>query len=239
MSPLAPAARRPAAPPRPPARPRRAAAPADPFGDPGPFGKPSPALLRNMGEPADGTPLTDAEYERLTTEFRAELVDGRLDYVPMPDDLHARIVRHLNWALENCLRRDHPGAALAGQDIRVLVRSGRRREPDLVVLLDGEDARRGRQYWTGADLCIEVVSPDDPSRDHTRKRADYAATGVPEYWVVDPRERTDQDPRGRAIRVLTLDGDEYRETVFEDGDTATGPLLGGFAVDVAACLAGA
>ena len=240
MSPLAPAARRSAAKP-PPRRGRTEDPPGEASGDRhrGPGGKPPTWLLRSMGEPADGTPLTDAEYECLVTEFSAELVDGRLDYKPMPDDLHRAIVRHLNWALENCLRSDRPGAQLGGQDIRVLIRPGRRREPDLVVLLDENDPRRGRQFWTGADLCIEVVSPDHPDRDYVDKRADYAEIGVPEYWIVDPRPRTARNPRGRTIRVLTLEGEEYRETVFGDGDTAAGPLLDGFAVDVTACLAGA
>ena len=196
-------------------------------------------MLRAVGEPPDGSPMSDAEFERREFDFHAELIDGRLDYLEMPDDLHRAIVRHLNWALENCLRADHPGPQLGGQDIRVLIRPGRHREPDLVVLLDEHDPRRGRRRWTGADLCVEVVSPDHPDRDYADKRADYAEIGVPESWIVDPRPRTDRNPRGRAVRVLTLAGGEYDETVFGEGETATGPLLAGFAVDVTACLAGA
>ena len=117
--------------------------------------------------------------------------------------------------------------------------SGRFREPDRVVLLDGEDPRRGSAFWTGADLCVEVVSPDDPDRDYEAKRIDYAAAGVTEYWIVDPRPRTPQDARGRTIRVLTLADGAYRETAFEEGETARSVLLDGFEIDVTACLAGA
>ncbi len=183
--------------------------------------------------------MTDAAYAARTLEFHAELVDGRLDYLEMPDDLHARIVRHLNWTLEVYLRACRPDAALAGQDIRVRLPSGRSREPDRVLLLDGDDPRRGPAFWTGADLCVEVVSPDDPDRDYQAKRLDYAAAGVTEYWIVDPRPRTADDPRGRAIRVLTLEDGAYRERVFEEGETATGDRLPGLEIDVTACLAGA
>ena len=200
-------------------------------------------MLRSVGDPADGTPFSAAAFDRLVTEFRVELVDGRLDYLPMPRDRHAAIVQYLNRALDRYLLAEVPGAALRGQHVRVRIRPGRSREPDLVVLLDGNDPRRGPEEWAGADLCVEVVSPDDPDRDYAEKRADYAEAGVREYWIVDPRPRTTDDPRGRSIRVLTLDGGPgsgtYREAVFEDGDTATGPLLAGFAVDVTAGLAGA
>ena len=193
-----------------------------------------------MGEPADGTPLTDAEYERLTTEFSAELVDGRLDYLPMPRSVHSAIVRHLIWALEQVLRPHFPGAALDTQHVRLRVRPSQAREPDVMVLLAGTaDPRHGPEEWAGADLAFEVVSPDDPDRDYAEKRADYAEAGVREYWIVDCRERTAADPRGRTIRVLTLEGGEYREAVFEEGELARSALLDGFAVDVTACLAGA
>ena len=205
----------------------------------GPRGKPTPALLRSVGDPPDGTRMTAEQYAARTLEFHAELVGGRLDYLPMPDDLHARIVRHLNWILENHLRARHPGAAAAGQDIRVRLPSGRSREPDRVVLLDGADPRRGPAFWTGADLCVEVVSPDDPDRDYLAKRRDYAAAGVREYWIVDPRDRTPEDPRGRTVRVLTLENGAYRETIYEEGETAPSPLLPGLTIDVTPCLAGA
>ena len=155
----------------------------------------------------------------------------------MPRDLHGLIITHLLLRLGPYLKARHPSPALHGPVM--YVRCGRRsREPDIAVLFDRDDPRRGPEEWDGADVVMEVVSPDDPDRDHDAKREDYAAAGVPEYWIVDPRERTREDPRGRTVRVLTLDGGAYREAVFEDGETAAGPALPGFAVDVAACLAG-
>jgi Uma2 family endonuclease len=74
-------------------------------------------------------------------------------------------------------------------------------------------------------LAVEVVSEDDPARDHSEKRADYAAAGIKEYWIVDPRDRT--------VTVLVLKAKKYHERgVFEDGQAATSALLRGFAVDV-------
>ena len=87
-------------------------------------------------------------------------------------------------------------------------------------------AFRTASCW-GADLVAEIVSPDGPERDLVEKRADYAEAGIPEFWIVDPRHDT--------ITVLTLrDGNYVEHGVFLRGQSATSPLLGGVAVDVAA-----
>ena len=207
---------------------------------PYPLGKPTPAMLAAVGDPSDGTPMTAAEYAARTLEFHAELVDGRLDYLSMARSLHSRIVRYLFRLLDGCLATDYPAAALDCQHVRLRVAPRRAREADFAVLLAGEaDTRHGTDLWAGADFAAEVVSPDDPGRDYDDKRADYAAAGVTEYWIVDPRDRTPTDDRGRSIRVLTLEGGAYRETVYREGETARSELLDGLTVDVSACLAGA
>lgn len=172
----------------------------------GPRGKPTPAMLAAAGDPPDGFPMTDEEFAARTLEFHAELVDGRLDYLPMARSLHSRIVRHLFRLLDAYLLAHVPGAALDCQHVRIRTAAGRGREADFAALLAGEaDPRHGSDTWAGADLAVEVVSPDDPDRDYDAKRAEYAAIGVREYWIVDPRPRTAADPRGRTVRVLTLD----------------------------------
>ena len=49
--------------------------------------------------------------------------------------------------------------------LRMRIRAGKFREPDLLLLLDRSDPRYQDRYWLGADLMVEVVSPDDPERD--------------------------------------------------------------------------
>jgi len=109
--------------------------------------------------------------------------------------------------------------------LRLRVRPGKFREPDLLLLRDRTDRRCQDRYWEGADLVVEVVSPDNPDRDLVEKRADYAEAGIPEYWIADPRDET--------VRVLSLRGAAYVEHgVYRRGDTATSALLAGFAAEV-------
>ena len=63
--------------------------------------------------------------------------------------------------------------------------------------------RRQNRYWLGADMVVEIVSPDDPERDTITKRADYAEACILEYWIANPKDET--------ITVLTLAGEAYVE----------------------------
>ncbi|MCY4410409.1 MAG: Uma2 family endonuclease, partial [Caldilineaceae bacterium] len=98
-------------------------------------------------------------------------------------------------------------------------------EPDLVFMAAEHADRLGEQFWEGADLVMEVVSPDDPQRDNVTKRREYAQAGIPEYWIVDPA--------AASITVLTLHGQEYAlHGEFVAGEEASSVLLKGLRVDV-------
>lgn len=63
----------------------------------------------------------------------------------------------------------------------------RRREPDLMVVLNAHQERLHQAYILGApDICIEVVSVESSLRDTNEKLKEYEAGGVPEYWLIDP-----------------------------------------------------
>jgi Uma2 family endonuclease len=106
---------------------------------------------------------------------------------------------------------------------------GKIREPDVVFMLQEHRDRRTDQCWEGADLVMEVVSPDDPRRDLQLKRDEYARASIAEYWIINPLAAT--------ITVLTLQGGSYAvHGEFRPGEKAGSALLPGFEVDVAAAL---
>ena len=170
---------------------------------------------------------SDEQYLWLTDHSRrlVEFSDGRVEELPMPTVLHQAIVLFLTRRLDAYLEPRGGFVLFAG--LRVRIRAGKFRESDLAALRDRSDSRNQNRFWLGADLVVEVVSPDDPNRDLVEKRADYAEAGIPEYWIVDPRFE--------SVTVLTLiDGAYAEHGAFSRGGTATSPLLDGFAVDVTA-----
>ncbi len=169
----------------------------------------------------------DEHYLWLTdrTNRLAEFTDGYVELLPMPTVEHQAILQLLNRLLDAHLAPRGGFVLFAG--LRVRIREGNFRAPDLAALRRRSDPRNEPRYWQGADFVAEVVSSDDPARDLVDKPRDYAEAGIPEYWIVDPRVET--------ITVLTLSGGAYAEHgVFARGATATSPLLDGFAVDVTA-----
>jgi len=180
-------------------------------------------------EPIDLTPLqglwTEEQYLKLTdgTNCLIEFTDGEIEVLPMPTDNHQVISRFLLFALFAFVQQ--LGGTVLYAPLRVQIRPGTYREPDILLMRDARDPRRQNRYWLGADLVVEIVSPDNPERDTVTKRADYAAAGISEYWIVNPEEET--------VTVLTLAGDSYTDHgSFGRGTQATSALLVGFAVDV-------
>ena len=170
---------------------------------------------------------SEASYLWLTDHGRRliEFTDGRIEELPVPTFTHQAVLSFLHALFRAWLKPR--GGVVVFSGLRMRIREAKFREPDLLLLRDRSDRRCQDRYWLGADLVAEVVSPDDPDRDLVEKRIDYAEAGIPEYWIVDPRNET--------ITVLVLDGDAYVEHgVHGRGGTTTSPLLEGFAADVTA-----
>jgi Uma2 family endonuclease len=168
---------------------------------------------------------TEEQYLRLTDQTNRfiEFTEGSVEVLPMPTRKHQAISRYLFLAFLGFVQR--LGGTVFYAPLRVRVAPGRFREPDLVLLLDVNDPRNQNAFWLGADLVVEIVSPDYVERDTVIKRADYARAGIPEYWIVNPEDAT--------ITVLRLESDAYiPHGVFRHGDTATSVLLQGFSVRV-------
>ena len=143
---------------------------------------------------------TGEQYLRLTEgiNWLIEYTDGELEVLPMPTKRHQAIIRFLLIAAYTFLAPR--GGTAYDSPIRLRVREGKFREPDLVLALDAGDLRLQEAYFLGADVVMEVVSPDDPERDTVVKRADYAEAGIPEYWSVNPLDET--------VTVLRQQGEE-------------------------------
>jgi Uma2 family endonuclease len=175
-------------------------------------------------EPLQGL-WTVEQYFKLSnqTNHLIEFTDGTIEVLPMPTRDHQVIVAFLYELLLLLLRPQ--GGKILFAPLRIQVRPGKFREPDLLILRDANDPRNQNDYWLGADLVIEIVSPDRPTRDTEEKPLDYAEAGIPEYWIVNPLNDT--------ITVLVLEQDAYAEHgVFRRSERASSKLLEGFSVDV-------
>ena len=165
------------------------------------------------------------QYLKLTdqTNRLIEYTDGVIEVLPMPTKYHQAISKLLFLALLAAAQRI--GGDVFYAPLRVQVRSGKFREPDLLFILDKDDPRAQDEFWLGADLVVEIVSPDKPKRDTEEKPLDYAEADIPEYWIVNPLDRT--------ISVLILQDDAYAtHGIYRAGERAASVLLDNFSVSV-------
>lgn len=151
--------------------------------------------------------LTDTGYEGAI-----ELVDGELVELPPESGLNTEIAaiwfvallksgaNILHLKMGNC---EVQTPVLAPGDAA-------NRFPDLVVIQEEHRPLTQRRMTITLTMppprfVLEVVSPGQPNRDrdYIRKRAQYAAVGIPEYVIVDPE--------ARCITVLVLEQEQYRE----------------------------
>ena len=195
----------------------------------GAFAEPEPAWDVAKLFPPQGQ-WTESEYLRLTesTNKLVELTDGDIRVLEMPTTAHQLIVQFLLDVFRAYVQPKGMGLVLFAP-LRVKIRNRKFREPDLVFMLAEHADRMGNDYWTGADLVVEIVSDSSEGRkrDLQEKREDYAEASVPEYWIVDPVEK--------KISVLALeDGHYVTFGEHQPGQTATSKLLPGLNVDVTA-----
>jgi Uma2 family endonuclease len=165
------------------------------------------------------------QYLKLTNQTNRliEFTDGIIEVLPTPTKCHQAISKLLFLAFLAVVQR--LGGDVFYAPLRLQVRPGAFREPDLLLIIDKNDPRTQDAHWLGADLVVEIVSPDKPKRDTEEKPLDYATAGIPEYWIVNPLNDT--------ITVLVLDGETYGEHgVFQRGQRVVSKLLNGFSVSV-------
>jgi Uma2 family endonuclease len=168
----------------------------------------------------------EEEYMLLPGNRLIEFSDGRIEILPRPSRRHQQIVRFLLNLLSNFVEQNRLGLVLfAPFVIRLWPRKNR--EPDVVFMFEKNSHRCFETHWEGADLVMEVVSPDDPKRDLIVKKEEYAQAKIPEYWLVNPITET------ITVYVLGEGAESYREAgVYSKGEIAASVLLRGFTVDV-------
>ena len=161
------------------------------------------------------------------TDHTARLIEfsnGYIEELPMPTDQHQTILLFLYELLAAFLKP--LGGKVLVAPLRLKIRDRTFREPDIILVRSANDTRRQNRFWLGADMVVEIVSPDKPERDFVEKRRDYAEVKIPEYWIVNPQDET--------VTVLRLEGSAYVEHgTFGRGARATSVLLDGFGVKIA------
>jgi len=153
------------------------------------------------------------ERRRLGHDRWDEVWNGVLHMVPPPSSEHQWVGSQLLVALAQVARQQ----GLRGSYETGVFRPGREdrdyRVPDLVYYRKEQATDRG--VVGRAELVIEILSPDDESRD---KLPFYAELGIPEVWLVDPQTR--------QVELYLLRGAAYHVALPDAEGALRSPALG-------------
>jgi Uma2 family endonuclease len=170
--------------------------------------------------------LTLAEYLAYDdgTDTRYELVNGELLAMAQPTGIHGGMSEFVNDSFRLEIQRLQL-PLISKQDL-IAVQAGQVRGkitcrvPDVVVITSDQwqDMRFREAVLTDSVplLVVEIVSDSTRNIDYRKKRAEYNAIEIPEYWIIDFSDR--------KVTVLLLEDGLYEEIVYR-GDEVIKSLL--------------
>lgn len=152
----------------------------------------------------------DANHHKLTYEHycgfaddgnRHEIIDGDHFAHPAPSLNHQTISRRIEFQLYSQIELNELGWVFdAPVDVQLTKYDVV--QPDLIVVLkDREKILTESRIHGTPNLVIEILSPGTAQNDRTLKKQLYLKTGVPEYWIVDPKTK--------SIEQYVIENDAY------------------------------
>jgi len=167
------------------------------------------------------------------TDTLYELENGELIPVSSESDINQRIAMFL---VAYFLMRGIPSYRMR-MKAEVAVNSGQVgvRVPDLVIYSEElaiamAGASRSLVFMDMPPplLVVEVVSPNQASRDYRYKRSEYAARGIAEYWIVDPI--------AQKVTVFEWVEGFYEEKIYEGDQAIASPIFANLELTAAEIL---
>lgn len=134
--------------------------------------------------------LSYAEYALFPQDGnRHEIIDGRHYMNPAPTFYHQTLIMRICFQLYSQIDEAGLGQVrTAPLDVQFTPHDVV--QPDIVVVLDGNNIVTESRIVGVPDLLIEILSPSTRASDEQLKKRLYEQHGVPEYWIVDSANRS-------------------------------------------------
>ena len=174
---------------------------------------------------------TYADYFKWQFEERVELIKGKIFKMsPAPNRRHQSISSFIHVKIYNFLSGKKCEVYSAPFDVRIPRKSKEDKDivtvlqPDICVVCD-RSKLDDRGCIGAPDIVVEILSPSNNKKDLKNKYEVYEESGVKEYWVVSPQDRT--------FLVYTLVADKYQPSrLMVEGDVFKSLVLESFSLDI-------
>lgn len=136
--------------------------------------------------------VTYAEYKNFESDdnFQYELLNGELVRKSAPSPQHQMVLRNINRQVDAYVSEKKLGEVLFAP-IDVFLDEHNAPQPDMVFVSNAKLSLITDDGIMGApDLVVEIVSPTSIIRDRVDKMRLYTKYQIPEYWIIDPNNRS-------------------------------------------------
>ncbi len=128
------------------------------------------------------------------SELRMEYINGEIILLSSPSTFHQVISGNLHVILRNYLKGKTCKVFYAPFDVHFFKKDLKTpdvMQPDLLIACDLENTvtEKGRYMGTPA-LVVEILSRSTRSKDMVDKLNTYMLSGVKEFWVIDPKNKS-------------------------------------------------
>ncbi len=160
-------------------------------------------------------------YMEHYAEHFCEWVEGRVYTLSPVSEIHDMFTDYLrDWVKAYFILRPI-GVTRAAPFVMEGIKTGRRREPDIQVILNTNPHQLEKTRMLGAaDIVIEIISPGTSATDYGEKFLEYEQEGVREYWIFDPERESTTFYRlqatGRFVAVQPDSDGFYRTPLLPD-----------------------
>lgn len=175
---------------------------------------------------------TYADYLQWKFEERVELIKGQIFKMsPAPSSSHQRISRTILVALDVFLQGKPWEVFNAPFDVRLSRKTNHNQDlltvvqPDICVICDR--SKIDEKGCLGApDIVVEILSLGNNKKELQNKYEVYEETGVQEYWIVSPQDKT------FLKYTLNNEGVYFPSKLLTIGSEVTTPVLPGFILNL-------
>ena len=172
-----------------------------------------------------------ADYFKWQFEDRVELIKGKIFKMsPAPNFDHQVLAGEIYATLRNFLKKQTCKAFVSPFDVRFPRKSKEDKDiftvlqPDVCVVCD--TSKYDKRGCVGApDIVVEVLSPSNNEKELKNKFDIYEESGVQEYWIVSPQDKT-------FLVNRLVEGRYVTSRLMVSGDIVTSTVLPGFEMDL-------
>jgi Uma2 family endonuclease len=184
------------------------------------FEKDGEVFITTIDETLDD--FTVEDYMALPEGAPFELINGKLVYMPSPNNAHQNSSNNLATHLTFHVKR-HKLGFVRTAPLDVHLGKNNVFQPDLMFISNERKDILKDWVYGAPDFIVEILSPGTHQKDRGEKMETYARHGVKEYWLIEPYEQ--------FLEVyINKDGMMHLQQQFKKTGTVRSAFVPGFSI---------